>query len=228
MNNDHLEYLQAMGITVWREREMTEKNKDKGTIDVSSERADWRELEQNVSQCRKCELAQTRIQTVFGVGNQQADLLIIGEAPGDQEDQQGEPFVGRGGKLLTSMLQSIGLEREDIYIANILKCRPPKNRDPLPCEVECCTPYLQKQITLLQPKIMVAVGRIAAQFLLETKEALGRLRGKIYHYGEQQTPLIVTYHPAYLLRSPKEKSKAYEDLLRVQKLLSGQKTDDKC
>ena len=145
--------------------------------------------------------------------------MFIGEAPGANEDLQGEPFVGRAGMLLNAMLQAIGLNRSEIYIANILKCRPPENRDPTPEEVKLCTPYLQQQIAIIQPKILVAVGRIAAQFLLNTDEAMSKLRGKIFAYGEQKIPLLVTYHPAYLLRSPREKSKAYTDMLVLQNII---------
>lgn len=180
---------------------------------------DWQSLRQRVAQCTLCGLEKSRKQTVFGVGNLQADLLFVGEAPGAQEDQQGEPFVGRAGQLLNAMLQAIGMDRQQIYIANILKCRPPNNRDPLPREVSCCTPYLQRQIALLQPKLIVALGRIAAQFLLNTTTALGKLRKIQHHYGPQKTPLLVTYHPAYLLRNPRDKSKAYEDLQEMVRLL---------
>ncbi|HBY56185.1 MAG TPA: uracil-DNA glycosylase, partial [Coxiellaceae bacterium] len=146
-------------------------------------------------------------------------VMFIGEAPGANEDLKGEPFVGRAGMLLNSMLRSIGLERTDVYIANILKCRPPNNRDPLPQEVKLCTPYLQQQIALIQPKVLIAVGRIAAQFLLNTMESMSKLRGNTYQYGEQKIPLLVTYHPAYLLRSPSEKRKAYVDFLLIKKMV---------
>lgn len=165
-----------------------------------------------VSQCTKCELHKTRTQTVFGVGNRNADILFIGEAPGFHEDQQGEPFVGRAGQLLTAMIKTIGLERSQVYIANILKCRPPDNRDPLPTEVAECTSYLNQQISFIQPRLIVAVGRIAAHYLLKTKASLESLRSKVHTYGGDKTPLIVTYHPAYLLRNPQDKKKAFTDL----------------
>jgi DNA polymerase len=150
---------------------------------------------------------------VLGVGPKRADWLVIGEAPGAEEDRRGEPFVGAAGQLLDAMLRAIGLDRKtNVYIANVLKSRPPNNRDPKPEEVEACLPYLARQIRLLEPKIMLAVGRIAAQNLLATDAPLGRLRGRVHHFGEQQTPLIVTYHPAYLLRTPADKRKAWEDL----------------
>ncbi len=179
----------------------------------------WKELEEQVANCTRCDLYKTRTQTVFGVGNRQADLLIIGEAPGSNEDKQGEPFVGRAGKLLNSMLHAINLSREEIFIANILKSRPPNNRDPKPEEVAACTPFLLRQITLLKPKLILAVGRIAAQFLLNTTEAMGKLRGQEFTYGPYHTPLLVTYHPAYLLRAPREKRKSWDDLQLVVKRL---------
>jgi uracil-DNA glycosylase family 4 len=150
---------------------------------------------------------------VFGVGNPHADWLVIGEAPGAEEDRQGKPFVGAAGKLLDAMLQAIGLSREDnVFVANMLKCRPPGNRDPKPEEVAACLPYLMRQIAAIKPKLILAVGRIAAQNLLATDVPLGRLRGRVHRFGPLSTALIVTYHPAYLLRSPAEKRKAWEDL----------------
>jgi DNA polymerase len=174
--------------------------------------AQWEGLRAEVLSCKKCTLHTTRTQGVFGVGNRRADWLIIGEAPGAEEDRQGEPFVGRAGQLLNAMLKAIGLQRETVFIANVLKSRPPGNRDPKPEEVAACLPYLMRQIALLQPKLMLAVGRIAAQNLLATDLSLGRLRGQVHTFGELNTPLIVTYHPAYLLRTPADKRKAWEDL----------------
>jgi len=173
---------------------------------------DWGVLRERVAGCTACDLCKTRTQTVFGVGNTRADWLIIGEAPGAEEDRQGEPFVGRAGQLLNAMLLAIGLPRETVFIANILKCRPPGNRDPRPEEVSNCLPFLSAQIALLKPKIMLAVGRIAAQNLLATDAPLARLRGKLHHFGEANTPLVITYHPAYLLRTPSDKRKAWDDL----------------
>jgi DNA polymerase len=149
---------------------------------------------------------------VFGVGSREAEWLVVGEAPGAEEDRQGEPFVGRAGQLLNSMLRAIGLAREQVYIANVLKCRPPQNRDPSAVEAAECLPYLERQIALLRPKILLVVGRIAAQNLLRTDAPLGRLRQQVHVFGELRVPLVVTYHPAYLLRSPGEKRKAWEDL----------------
>jgi DNA polymerase len=174
--------------------------------------ADWEGLRAEVSACVRCSLARTRTQTVFGVGNLQAELLVVGEAPGADEDRQGEPFVGRAGQLLNAMLRALGAPRETVYIANILKCRPPGNRDPSPEEVSCCLPFLQRQIELLAPRMMLAVGRIAAQNLLATDTPIGKLRGRLHEFGPGRTPLVVTYHPAYLLRSPGEKRKAWSDL----------------
>jgi uracil-DNA glycosylase family 4 len=174
--------------------------------------AQWEGLKAEVLSCTRCALHSTRTQGVFGVGNRRAEWLIIGEAPGAEEDRRGEPFVGRAGQLLNAMLRAIGLPREQVFIANVLKSRPPSNRDPKPEEVAACLPYLMRQIALLQPRLMLAVGRIAAQNLLATDMALGRLRGQVHHFGELNTPLIVTYHPAYLLRSPADKRKAWEDL----------------
>jgi DNA polymerase len=144
--------------------------------------------------------------------------MLIGEAPGAEEDRQGKPFVGRAGKLLTSMLNAIGLEREQVYIANILKCRPPNNRDPAPEEVACCGEYLRKQIEHINPGIILALGRIAAQNLLNTDTPISRMRGRIYEYGDTGIPVIVTYHPAYLLRSPREKRKSWQDLQAARRL----------
>lgn len=179
----------------------------------------WDELEFAVNNCTACPLHSTRTKPVFGVGSKTADLIIIGEAPGANEDQQGEPFVGRAGQLLNAMLQAIGLKREQIYIANILKSRPPNNRDPKPEEVAACTPFLLRQLVLLQPKLILAVGRIAAHYLLSTNTAMANLRGQEFAYGDNAVPLLVTYHPAYLLRSPREKAKAWQDLQLVAKKL---------
>jgi len=178
---------------------------------------DWPELRARVLACTACPLHATRIQAVFGVGNPQAELMIVGEAPGADEDRQGEPFVGRAGQLLNAMLRAIGLAREQVYIANILKCRPPGNRDPLPEEVLCCRAYLLRQIELVQPRLILAAGRVAAQNLLNSSENVGRLRAREHRLGD--TPLLVTYHPAYLLRSPEEKAKAWQDLQRLARML---------
>lgn len=170
----------------------------------------WACLQSEVSGCTACSLHQSRTQTVFGVGDHTADWMVIGEAPGASEDQQGEPFVGRAGLLLNEMLRAIGLRREQVFIANILKCRPPNNRDPQAVEVDACESFLKRQIELLQPKLILAVGRVAAQNLLKVTTSVGKLRGKRHEY--EGIPLVVIYHPAYLLRSPLEKRKAWDDL----------------
>ncbi len=178
----------------------------------------WEELQRSVAACTRCELHRGRTQTVFGVGDAHAEWLIIGEAPGAEEDRQGEPFVGRAGQLLTAMLFAVGLKREQVFIANILKCRPPNNRDPQPEEINCCAPFLERQIALVAPRIILAVGRIAGQNLLNTSTSIGKLRGQAFAYGERRIPLVVTYHPAYLLRSPREKRKVWQDLLFAKRL----------
>jgi DNA polymerase len=183
---------------------------------------DWAQLQETVSQCRLCELHGSRTQTVFGTGNRNADWLVIGEAPGRDEDLQGEPFVGRAGQLLNAMLLAAGLKREQVYIANILKCRPPNNRDPRPEEVVCCEPYLARQIALIQPRIILAVGRIAAQNLLKTDTPIGKLRGTVHRYADTGIPVVATYHPAYLLRSPLDKRKAWADLQLAMGCVSGE------
>jgi DNA polymerase len=232
------QYLDALGIDVWKPRarravplEAVEAEAAVAAVavtapiepaepmaappvasPVAADEATWEALRAQVSVCTRCELSQTRTQTVFGVGNRRAEVLVIGEAPGADEDRQGEPFVGRAGQLLNSMLRAIGHPRDTVYIANVLKCRPPANREPKPAEVACCLPYLQQQVDMIQPRLMVAVGRIAAQNLLATDTPLARLRGQVHRFGARATPLIVTYHPAYLLRSPTEKRKSWVDL----------------
>lgn len=215
-----LEYLKLLGVQAWVPQGKSEVVQEVSTLSNNIATLDWDALQEAVAKCQACDLYKTRTHPVFGVGNRQADLLIVGEAPGANEDKQGEPFVGRGGQLLNSMLHAIGLSREAIYIANILKSRPPNNRDPSPEEVSACTPFLLRQIALLQPKLILAVGRIAAHYLLGTNEAMGALRGREFSYGATKVPLLVTYHPAYLLRSPREKRKAWQDMQLVTKLLS--------
>lgn len=173
---------------------------------------DWDGLARTVAGCTRCALSTTRTQTVFGVGSRSARWFVVGEAPGAEEDRQGEPFVGRAGQLLNSMLRGIGLAREQVFIANVLKCRPPGNRDPSPEEVRCCMPYLHRQIALVAPSLILCVGRIAAQNLLTTDTPIGKLRGKVHTLAPFDVPVVVTYHPAYLLRSPGEKRKAWDDL----------------
>jgi len=182
--------------------------------------AGWIPLKAAVSGCVKCGLHKTRTQTVFGVGDENADWMLIGEAPGAEEDRLGDPFVGQAGKLLDNMLAAIGLSRRaNVYIANVLKCRPPGNRNPTPEEVAQCSPHLLQQIELIKPKLIVAMGRFAAQTLLETSASIASLRGRVHQYAG--VPLIVTYHPAYLLRTLEDKAKTWEDLLFAKKVMSG-------
>jgi uracil-DNA glycosylase len=216
------QYLEAIGIEQWHLRAREPPPHPATPAAALSEApaalaadvaGQWESLRAEVLACTRCPLHATRTQGVFGVGPLRCDWLVIGEAPGAEEDRRGEPFVGAAGQLLDAMLRAIGLDRRsNVYIANILKSRPPGNRDPRPEEVAACLPYLERQIALLQPRIILAVGRIAAQNLLATEAPLGRLRGRVHHLGERSTPLVVTYHPAYLLRSPGEKRKAWEDL----------------
>ncbi|MCL4780720.1 MAG: uracil-DNA glycosylase [Gammaproteobacteria bacterium] len=180
----------------------------------------WTELRAEVAACTRCELHRTRTQAVFGTGSEQARWLVIGEAPGADEDRQGEPFVGRAGQLLTEMLRAVGLSREQVFIANILKCRPPENRDPKPEEAKSCESYLQRQIALLQPRLILAVGRIAAQNLLQVETPIGQLRGRAHAWGPAQIPVVVTYHPAYLLRSPGQKARAWDDLCLARSIVA--------
>lgn len=183
-------------------------------------RMNWATLQATVARCCACPLHKTRTQAVFGVGDSRAEWLFVGEAPGAEEDKRGEPFVGRAGKLLDAMLAAMDLRRgENVYIANVLKSRPPNNRDPLGIEVQQCEPYLKRQIALIQPRIIVALGRFAMQSLLHTHTPITQLRGKAHSY--EGVPLVVTYHPAYLLRSPLEKRKALADLRMAQQLFAG-------
>ena len=209
----HTESLGAMDVQVWVRRDHV------ADINANSIVNDLSALAAEVAQCTRCSLHKERTQTVFGVGDLSASLLIIGEAPGAEEDRVGEPFVGRAGKLLNSMLRAIGVSREQVYIANILKCRPPGNRDPLPEEVAHCASYLARQVEMIKPSIILAVGRIAAQNLLQNSVPIGKMRGQRYTYGDKGIPVIVTYHPAYLLRSPREKRKSWQDLVLVKEVL---------
>jgi DNA polymerase len=183
-------------------------------------RMDWQELKAAVATCTACGLRAGCKQTVFGVGDEQAEWLLVGEAPGAEEDRLGEPFVGQAGRLLDNMLAAVGLRRgENVYIANVLKCRPPGNRDPEPEEVARCAPHLARQVALIRPKLILAMGRFAAQTLLGTDVAIARLRGRVHRYAG--VPLVVTYHPAYLLRNLPDKAKAWADLLFAAKTLGG-------
>ncbi len=233
-DNLRRQYLEAMGIPVWERRALSVSAVADVPVQTfaapapavhplpAETSAVWDALEEEVRRCTKCALHGTRTQTVFGVGNRRAQWMFVGEAPGADEDRQGEPFVGAAGKLLNAMLAALGLKREQVYIANVLKCRPPNNRDPQANEVEQCEPYLIRQIELIQPKLIVALGRHAAHSLLKTDLALARLRGQPHRY--QNIPLVVTYHPAYLLRTPSDKRKAWEDLRRARTIISGTAT----
>ena len=210
-------YLEALGIDVWVPRDTGQAAVNPAGVESASRSPDWTELRASVARCTRCRLHEGRTQTVFGVGNATAEWMIIGEAPGAEEDRRGEPFVGRAGKLLDEMLRAVGLTRDAVFIANILKCRPPNNRDPKADEAAACRGYLEQQISLVQPKIILAVGRIAAQQLLESDAPVGRLRGRVHSLG--QIPVVVTYHPAYLLRSPSQKRKAWDDLCLASRVL---------
>jgi len=212
------EILAEMGLSpVWvlRNKPLVEKSESKLLSSPG-----WTEIKQAVPACTACALHKTRTQTVFGVGDENADWLLVGEAPGAEEDRLGDPFVGQAGKLLDNMLAALGLNRrENVYIANVLKCRPPGNRNPEPDEVAKCTPFLLQQIQLIQPKLIVAMGRFAAQTLLGTEASIASLRGSVHKYAG--VPLIVTYHPAYLLRSLPDKAKAWEDLVFARRTMAG-------
>jgi len=221
------QYLEAMGVTQWERRAVVADARATTLPEViapqipaptAGSSPEWTALEEAVRSCTKCALHSARTQTVFGVGNRKAQWMFVGEAPGADEDRQGEPFVGAAGKLLNAMLAALGLKREQVYIANVLKCRPPGNRDPQADEVEHCEPYLIRQIELIQPKLIVALGRHAAHSLLKTDLALARLRCQPLSY--QNIPLVVTYHPAYLLRTPSDKRKAWEDLRRARSIIA--------
>ena len=212
MSNLH-KFLDYIGIQTYVLRPTIQPD------DKTSNETNWVKLEKKVSNCKDCELHKTRTQTVFGCGNEQSDWLFIGEAPGKDEDHKGEPFVGRAGRLLNEVIFSLGLKREEVYIANILKCRPPNNRDPSQDEIQSCTTYLQQQIKMISPKIIIAVGRVAAQHLLNTDLTMAKLRGTVHSYGSESIPLITIYHPAYLLRSPSQKYKVWSDLQVVKTLM---------
>jgi DNA polymerase len=231
-------YLRAMGVQVWELRDCRgelvrpEPAASEGRTssplqeppaevkpDLAAIARDWGALQEEVADCLACPLHATRTHAVFGSGNPKAQWMVIGEAPGEQEDLQGKPFVGRAGQLLTEMLRAIGLDRDkDVFITNVLKSRPPGNRDPKPEEVAACEPFLVRQIAWIKPKIILSVGRISAQNLLKTDTPIGKLRGKVHRY--QGIPLVVTYHPAYLLRSPLEKRKAWDDLCLARRAFS--------
>jgi len=227
-----LKYLAAMGVDVWVARGGAESSApapaDVRSTVIGPEAAapgdtaamGWEALAEAVAHCTLCPLHTTRTRTVFGTGARAARWMFVGEAPGVDEDRAGEPFVGRAGQLLNAMLRALGLEREQVYIANVLKCRPPENRDPMGEEVTRCEPYLHRQVRLVSPSVIVALGRFAAQSLLKTDRPIGKLRGTRFEYADTGIPLVVTYHPAYLLRSPGDKRKAWDDL-RLARSLTG-------
>jgi len=227
-------YLEDVDVPESRAREQGQAKSERVATDraparrVEQDPAGWTEpgpanatalaeLAKTVSTCTKCALHASRKQTVFGVGDPQAKLMFIGEAPGADEDAKGEPFVGRAGQLLNKIIAAMGMKREDVYIGNILKCRPPQNRDPQPSEVQCCEEYLRAQIALIKPKYICALGRIAAHWLLKTEAPLGALRASTHTY--EGIPVIVTYHPAALLRNPAFKAPCWEDMKKIMALL---------
>lgn len=237
-NDRRIRFLNAMGVDTWVPRDQAaatgataqaadatvtvnhgretgspvQPQADAGFSAGQIDNLDWGALEKCVAACRHCELHKARTQTVFGTGDKNASWLIVGEAPGADEDAAGEPFVGRAGQLLNAMIKAVGAEREQIYIANIVKCRPPSNRNPRADEAASCAAYLHRQIALIKPDLILAVGRVAANNLLDNENTLGSMRGQVYEFSAAKIPLIVTYHPAYLLRKPSEKAKAWQDL----------------
>ncbi len=228
--NVRKQYLQTLGIDWFVPRDAPYADAEDASACSSAEPAgstaapppaDWDEFRAAVSACRACELGAGRRNAVFGVGDPAADWMIIGEAPGAEEDRRGEPFVGRAGQLLDAMLQTLGLDRSSVFIANILKCRPPGNRDPRAEEIAACRNFLDRQIADIRPKLLLAVGRIAAQTLLNTTAPVGRLRGRVHRSDALPVPLVVTYHPAYLLRSPEQKGKVWSDLKLAHRTMQG-------
>jgi len=249
LDSRQLEILGKMGIDVWRLRDrpsaenvdrieeiaseeytadppLPEQGNDESMVPgveldkkhIQEEALD--EIAIEISRCQRCQLHTTRKNTVAGTGSYTADWMFIGEAPGQNEDQQGLPFVGRAGQLLDAMIAALRMQRADVFIANTIKCRPPENRDPLPEEVAECESFLHRQLAVVKPKVIVALGRISAQLLLNTGEPLGKLRGRVHQFGDSGIPLVATYHPAYLLRSPQQKSRAWEDLLLAQSIVN--------
>ncbi len=227
-------HLKEMGLTRWvfttSDKSQIPEPITKGTGDGLGlqELSDskWVELQNRVSDCQLCSLHGSRHNTVCGTGNPKAHWMLVGEAPGAEEDRQGQPFVGRAGQLLSAMLFSLNLSRHTVFIGNVLKCRPPDNRDPLGDEVRQCAPFLHEQIRSIQPRIILAMGRFAAQALLQADQSIAQLRGRVHCYPINDTPLVVTYHPAYLLRSPQAKAKTWEDLQRARAHYVGQVCGD--
>lgn len=221
MASPRVSYLDSMGIEVWVRRLPADTTSAEYVASEVGEPPALSQLEAEVRRCTQCILHSTRKNTVFGCGNPDAEWMLVGEAPGAEEDRRGEPFVGRAGQLLNAMLSAMNMEREQVYIANVLKCRPPNNRDPLGTEVSKCEPYLMQQVQQVKPKIILAMGRFAAQSLLKTSRPIGKLRGEVHTYGDSHIPLIATYHPAYLLRNPLDKRKAWSDLQLARKVVAG-------
>ncbi|BCG63926.1 MAG: uracil-DNA glycosylase [Methyloprofundus sp.] len=211
-NTTRLQYLAAMGIDVWVPRYI-EEQADIQAIAVNVSDDNWEILQAEIMACQQCELGKTRQQAVLGAGNQDADWMWITEAPGAEDEQQGQPFSDHSALLLTEMLRAMQLSREEVFITNIVKCRPPADREPKIHELSACAPFLERQIALVQPKIIIAVGRIAAHKLLQSKATLSELRQASYELGG--IPLVVMYHPAYLLRALTQKSKAWQDMQRA-------------
>ncbi len=236
LDDRQIRILDRIGIQLWQRRATRTQHKrvPAATDEISgaSESSDvaagtipgkesesLRKLAETVTGCRKCPLHLTRTKAVPGTGSASAAWVFVGEAPGQNEDLQGLPFVGRAGQLLNAMIFALKMTREDVFIANVIKCRPPGNRNPAIEEVEQCKPYLDRQLAIIRPGVIVALGAVSARALLKTDEPIGRLRGKVFHYGESGIPLVPTYHPAYLLRSPLQKKKAWQDLLLARSIV---------
>lgn len=239
-------YLKEMGIDVWVERnpvhqdikqdyssedevtpniptspqiELESNNKPEVIPEANIETLDWNTLRKHVSECQLCELSKTRSKTLFSSGNQNASLMIIGNAPTEEDEQKGELFSGQAGKLLTDMLKAMGYQRNDVYISDILKCKTVENKEPSDAQAESCAAYLLREISLLKPKLILALGNSAAQQLLKTKSTMSRLRGQLHYIDGISSPIIVSYHPTYLLAAPNEKRKAWDDLQLAMKEL---------
>jgi DNA polymerase len=227
---EHLKFAKELGVAgvsgdpAWRQRaDGAQAPAPDGSVRLKADTTSviaLADVRADIGDCTRCKLhGLGRSQIVFGVGNPEADLMFVGEAPGADEDIQGVPFVGRAGQLLTKIIEAIGMKREDVYIANVIKCRPPQNRNPEPDEVETCEPFLFRQIDSIKPKVIVALGKFGAQTLLRTLEPISRLRGRVFEY--RGAKLIPTFHPAYLLRNPSSKRDVWEDMKLVRKLLTG-------
>ncbi len=250
LDDRQIEILDKIGIELWRRREARPELQSEPEVtepeiinevsaasgsdvlpagpDSGNETERLRQLAETICECRKCPLHRTRTKAVPGVGSAFARWMFVGEAPGQNEDLQGQPFVGRAGQLLDAMIAALKMARKDVFIANVIKCRPPGNRNPVVEEINQCEPYLHRQLAIIRPAIIVALGAVSAQSLLKTSDPIGRLRGRVFHYGEPGIPLIPTYHPAYLLRSPMQKKKAWEDLLLARSIVGdGVRTPEK-